>query len=282
MTKRAAFDITVNTSAMFQWLFGPSKMSPFSNSEEIRKVIESDQWQTLLQSREADNIVNVVLNCDTMANPFKHKYIIKYDSTIPANCIMTVIFPTHPIEKRRLLWTSGNLKDLSLEMNARLNESDKQLVITSGNKFYRFSGIVGTCYLVWAERINQQTLNRQDNLIAEHVPIFIEMNRQWGYRNIFIFGNTEITKLEDVQALDPFQCPIFCCETDPRKEHVRMVTTMTNSQADQITKDLVVRSLVSPSFESEPFSTEEILMTPISGRFTNFDYSGNPDDPDEH
>ncbi len=258
---------------MFTYLysfFTPSTPSPFSNSEVIKQLLETDQWQSLLLQKESEYIVDIDLSINSTRNPFQHKYIVKFDSEIPPTCNMTVLFPNHPTEKKRLLWTSGYLKDLSLAINSRLKESNRegcQLIITSGNKFYRFHGFTGTIYLVWAERINQQTLNKQDNTIAEGVPILLELNGQWGYRNIFIFGNKEITNLQDVQVLDPFQHSIFCCETDPRRENVRIVTTMTNSQADEITKDLVVRSLI---HEPEPFA-EELGISPDSSRFGRYE-----------
>ncbi len=260
---------------MFSYLysfFTPSTPSPFSNSEEIKQLLENDQWQSLLLQKESDYIVDVYLQNAVSKNPFQHKYIIKFDSEIPPNCNMTVIFPNHPVEKKRILWTNGNLRDLSLNINSRLKDSNRegcQLVVTAGNRFYRFHGFTGTIYLVWAERINQQTLNKQDNTIAESIPLLLELNGQWGYRNIFIFGKTEITNLQDAQALDPFQHSIFCCESDPRKENVRVVATMTNTQADQITKDLVVRSLIS---EPEPFA-EELEITPDSARFARYSVS---------
>ena len=144
--------------------FKQSESSPFSNSKYINQLIETDQWQILLQQGGgSDQIVEIDLNTEAV-NPFKHKYIIKYNSEIPANCIMSVIFPNHDEWKKRILWTSGDLTTLSREINDRLGK-ERELVVTSGNKFYRFRGITGTIYLVWAEYINQQNINNLEKEI---------------------------------------------------------------------------------------------------------------------
>lgn len=162
---------------------------------------------------------------------------------IPPNCIMAVIFPLHPERGKRILWTTGDLSALSFEINNRIKESGRdkaQIIVTSGNKFYRFHGNIGNIYLVWAERINQMTPDNQERPIAEDIPLLIELDRKWGYRSFFVFGNKEVTPLGDVQHYDPYQYPIFCCENDPREDEVKRVTTVSNSVADQATSELVV------------------------------------------
>lgn len=257
--KSAAFEMTVKTSIM-----GQSESSPYSNSEYIKKLVVEDQWQSIVSSNESDCLVDIQLNSEFSNNPFKHKYIIKIDSLIPHNCIMSVLFPNHPNPKKRVLWTTGNLIDLSKEINQRLSESAReglQLAVTCQNNIYRFHGILGPVYLLWAERINLQTLIREDNIIREFVPILTETNGQYSTRNVFIFGNKEVTSLKDVKLLDPIKEIVYCCETDPRKETIKQIPTLSNVEADQITKDLVVRSLVNLDNERTPFeSEEEVLM----------------------
>jgi hypothetical protein len=265
---------------------GQSESHPYSNSANVAHLIENDQWQLTIQQRQGQELQDIDLNCSVVSNPFKHKYIIKFDYQIPTNCIMALLFPNHPIEKRRVLWTSGRLEDLQREINERIRQSSRdglQLVVTSGDKFYRFYNILGTVYLVWAERINQQTLNNQENTIKEGVPMLIEMNGQHCYRNIYVFGNEQLTKLQDVQTIEPFHYNIFCCETDRRKDSVHLVPTMSNSQADQITKDPVVRTLVRMDQEPPPFSTtedNELTLVPETGKFVNYEIQ-NPDELDE-
>jgi hypothetical protein len=245
-----------------------------------------DQWQLILQQRASNDLIDIDLSCDVMNNPFRHKYIIKIDFAIPANCIMTVLFPNHPVEKKRVLWTTGNLQTLSKEINERLRQSSReglQLAVTSRDKFYRFKNVVGTVYLVWAERINMQTLNNQENTILESVPMLIELNGQYGSRNIFVFGNTELTRLHDVQLIHPFEYPIFCCEVDNRKEQVRVVSTLSNVQADLITKDPVVRTLQLHQ-EPAPFTTDnedDLVLMPVTAKATNYTIKGDPAKLDE-
>lgn len=262
--KSAAFDITVKTSIM-----GQSESSPYSNSESIKNIILEDQWQSICNGNEASCLIDVDLNSEGSDNPFKHKYIIKIDSEIPVNCIMTVLFPNHHDPKKRILWTTGTLNELSKSINARICESARQglqLAITSKNKIYRFHNILGPIYLVWAERMNVQTQMRCDNVIKTHVPILIETNGQWSTRNVFIFDNETITKLSDVKLLDPIHTNIYCCETDPRKETIRKISTISNNEAEQITNDLVVRSLVDLKNERDPFTEEEELLSLDTGR----------------
>jgi len=231
--------------------FSRSETSPFSNSKYINQLIETDQWQLLLEQGGAGSVVEIDLNTDGV-NPFKHKYIIKYNSEIPANCIMSVFFPNHSDWKKRILWTSGDLSTLSREINERLGK-ERELVVSSGTKFYRFRGITGTVYLVWAEYINQQNINNLEKEIAQQVPVLIELDKHWGYKHIYVFGNTEVTNLCDVQTFDPFMYSIFCCETDSREQIIRKIQTVTNLEADQVTKDLVDRTVVSLDNVEAPF-----------------------------
>jgi hypothetical protein len=238
--KRARFEITVRTSAP---PMGQSISSRYSNSPLINQLLETGQWEMVLDCVGGEQIVDVKLNEVARSNRFQHKYVVKYNNMIPPNCIMAVIFPLHPERGKRILWTTGDLPSLSTEINARIKESGReksQIVVTCGDRFYRFHGNIGTLYLVWAERLNHSTVNIPETLIAENVPMLIELDRKWGYKNFFIFDNTEVTALGDIQAYDPFQCPIFCCETDPREEALKRVMTVTNSSADQATSELVI------------------------------------------
>jgi hypothetical protein len=241
-SKRARFEITVTTPAA---VMGQSVSSPFSNSLATNQLIDTGQWEMMLDCVGHDAVVDVKLESGN--NPFKHKYVVKYNSMIPPNCIMTLIFPLHPDASKRILWTTGDLSALSYEINARIKESlveppKSQLVVTSGDTFYRFHGNIGTLYLVWAERLNQITVNNQNRQIAEDIPLLIELDRKWGYRSFFIFGNSEVTALGDIQKYEPFHYPIFCCETDPREEVVRKIDTVNNSHADRETSELVTVS----------------------------------------
>ena len=91
------------------------------------------------------------------------------------------------------------------------------LSISCGDKFYNFRNVLGTVYLFWAKRINEQTINRQENGINENVPVLIEKNGQHGFKNVFIFkeGNNKPTNKSDIHIHEPIGVDnIFCCEID--------------------------------------------------------------------
>lgn len=261
---------------------GQSESSPFSNTNNIKRILENDQWQGILNGNEFDGLVDIYLNSEELQNPFKHKYIVKINSEIPYNCLMAILFPNHPNQKKRILWTTGYLNSLSKEINQRLSESSRdglQLAVTAGEKIYRFYNIIGPVYLFWASRINIQTLNREENSILNDIPILIETNGQWSTRSVFIFGNTSATKLTDFQPLEPIQTILYCCESDPRKENIQIINTLTELKADELTKDLVVRTLVDMKQEQIPFA-DNLDMIPCTERFTNYNIT-DPEEPDE-
>jgi hypothetical protein len=221
-------------------------------------------------------------------NPFQHKYIVKLNSAVPRDCNMAVLFPNHPVQKKRILWTLqySSCKTLSTEMNRRLQESSREdllIAIACGNEYICFRGFVGNLYLVWAERISQQTINQHENDIGENVPILIETNGQMRYRSVYIFNTGHrVTAVRDIQWFDPFHDEIFCCETDIRKEVLEIVPTVANSYADQVTRDPVVRSIVALDEDPAPFSSEdELKMEVDSSRQLNYEIHGNPVEPDE-
>lgn len=223
-------------------------------------------------------------------NPFQHKYIVKLNSDIPRDCNMAVLFPNHPVEKKRILWTVQytSSKALNTEINRRLQESSRQdllMAIASGDTFYRFQSFVGNLYLIWAERVSQQTINKHENDIGEHVPVLIETNGQMRYRSVFIFkgGEMRATAVRDVQWFDPFHDELFCCETDMRAERRELVPTVSNSFADQVTRDPVVRSIVALDEDRPPFSEgeDDLMMEVDSSRQLEYDFPHNPAQPDE-
>lgn len=261
-----------------------SSSSPYSNAPQLQNALVNGTWPSLLL-----NSTHVVhLDNDAYANPFQHKYIVKLNSKIPPFCNMTIIFPNHPVEKKRLLWVQTySLNGLSVEINKRLGESSRDglsMAVTMGNKIIRFKGFVGNLYLVWAERVSQETINRQENRIGENVPILIETNGQMRYRNVFIFDEgqmTQPTPIKDIQWFDPFHSELFCCEADIRQFQPRLVATVSNDYADQVTRDPVVRSIINLDNEPPPFSQDEndLHLQVDSGRSLNYD--SDPKKPDE-
>jgi len=262
---------------------GQSNSSPYSIAPELQKSIVSGTWQQDLLLRAESVRLNSVSE-----NPFQHKYIVKLNSSVPRDCNMTVLFPNHPVEKKRVLWTLqySSCKTLSTEINRRLQESSRQdllVAIACGSHYFCFRGFVGNLYLVWAERVSQQTINQHENDIGEHMPILIETNGQMRYRSVYLFnGDTRVTAVRDIQWFDPFHDEIFCCETDMRREVREIVPTVSNSYADQVTRDPVVRSIVSLDEDRPPFSSEEDMVLEVdSGRQLDYQLRDNPTEPDE-
>lgn len=267
---------------------GQTESSPYANSPQLHKALVSGTWPSLVM-----NSLDVVRMDETADyNPFQHKYIVKLNSQIPPDCNMTILFPNHPVESKRLLWVQRyTLNRLSLELNARIRESARDgltVAVTSGNRVICFRGFIGNLYLVWAERVSQQTISRQENIIGEQIPLMIETNGQFRYRNVFIFDTEQkklrLTPVKDISWFEPFRNEIFCCETDSRKDELRIVSTVSNSYADQVTKDPVVRSIVTLDEDKPPFYQEEeqeLELQVDSGRLLNYEIHGDAKIPDE-
>jgi hypothetical protein len=152
---------------------------------------------------------------------------------------------------------------------------DKCLLIAYSDRIYQLINIKGKIYFLWAERINQQTLNQQENLIEEFIPLLIETNGQFIKRNVFLIPQMVLLNLKDVTVIEPIQFSLYCCDTDNRKESIHMIHTLSNSQADMITKDPVARTLITMDKEELPFTTSdeegELKIFPNTERHTGYE-----------
>lgn len=258
---------------------------PFSITDRMKSEIDTDQWhQTVVQSHGAD-IEDIDFSAEIL-NPFQHKYCIKISSSIPYNCKMAILFPYLDNYRQQLLWTSGDLNTMNRELNRRLRESARelyQMVTVAHDKYYRFVRFSGTMYLLWAERINRQTINRQENDIFVNVPIVVEMNGYHQMRNCFIFGG-QLTHLSYCQFHEPSEESVFCCEKDPRKLSIAMVPTISNDESDAVTTNKVVRTVVTLDKEPMPFGDETMVtpavIYPTTDRLVRFTGT-NPEQLDE-
>lgn len=239
-------------------------------SKETEKSIEMD---TLIPT----DIIN--LTQEIFVNPFQHKYIIKLHSCNIQTQRIYLIFPTHPAQKKRSLLVSefsSKSNVISKEINRRIQEQrgDKCILIAYADKIYQMINIKGPIYFLWAERINLQTVNQQENLIEEYVPILIETNGQFMKRNVFLIPSGELLNNKDVSIIQPIQSSLYCCETDNRKDALYKINTLSNSQADMITKDPVARTLVTMDREEMPFTTSdeegELKIIPNTERHLNY------------
>lgn len=257
----------------FTDFWSPKYPSPYSTSPQLQLELDkTDDWDKLTKDNDNVRVVTVDLSEEPYSNNFKHKYSVKLDTRISPDCNMTLLFPTHPIEKKRRL-SIVNWKHASLqkEINARLNESHKTqnvwcLGVTCRGIIYRFQGMKGNLYLLWAERVNQQTVNNQINPIHENVPLIVEMNGSGIYQGVFFFPendddpNVDI-RMPHVNALDctflePYRAGLFCLETDTQEDEIPHILVHSGSEADKITKEEVNRDLLSVDHEQIPFPSD--------------------------
>jgi hypothetical protein len=260
--------------------------SPYSNTKRIQEILQKHSW-----GRE--DCVEVNLNEQEYKNPFQHKYIIKLDKNVAPNCNIAMIFPTNPHPKHVILYlteyTTSGLNVLWKTINDRIKESvsmdQLHFIVSCGDRLYKFRGFTGTIYILWAERINLQTINiGQENDIAEYAPILVEMNGQMDFRNIFLLSEGKLLNRKDVDIIEPGDFDMWSCDTDPRQDNIKVVPTISNEMADQITRDRVVRSLIRLEKKDTPFSstTEDDVLALVqsSSRIMGFNIE-NPGRPDE-
>lgn len=228
----------------------------------LEEIIAEDQWRDLLIQNQGNQLVDVYLNSEEIySNPYKNTYVVKIKKEL--GCRVQILFPNHPDSKKRVLDSKDYKKIVpwSDEINARLEKSKKgevvQLAIVYENRMFRFHGQIGTGYLAWAERVNQTTINRQQNIIAENVPVYFELNGKMDIRNIVILprdrsfissthGHQKMypIELDTITSIFPTDTIIFSCEADMRRETTLKIKTITERKADDLTKDPVVRRLV--------------------------------------
>lgn len=257
----------------FSDFWAPKYPSPYSTAPQLQLELDkTDDWDKLTKDNDNVRVVTVDLSEEPYGNKFKHKYSVKLDTHISPDCNMTILFPTHPIEKKRRLcivrWKHAALQK---EINARLNESHKTknlwcLGVTCRGIIYRFQGMQGNLYLLWAERVNQQTINNQINPIREEVPLIVEMDGSGMYQSVFLFPPTDNDPSIDIRMphvnaadctfLEPYRAGLFCMETDTREDTIPQILVHSGSEADKITKEEVNRDLLSVENEQIPFPSD--------------------------
>ena len=261
-------------------------------SSEIEEQINNDSWQGF----HSHSKVMVDLTQTEVRNPYKHKYIIKLESTVKTgNTGITLFFPNHPKEKLRVLRVSTtyegySVNKLSAEVNRRLKDSSSRegvmLAVAYDDTYFCFKNVVGNIYLLWTERLNVQTVNLPENTIEEEpVPLLVEKNGCNTYLSIYNFKFREFMSLEDTTIHEPIDVNVFCLEMDGRKDGTRKISVLSNTMSDTITKDKLVRQLISMDNEEPPFSAglgsdSEIKILPSTARITNY-YVPEPKRPDE-
>lgn len=232
---------------------GQQQTSVYSQTEYLKQQILDDEWLS------SDDVITIDLAQDTFKNPTKNKYNIKLKSDIPSNCDMCVLFANN----RKALWTKsylGHLNTFSTELNSRIGRS-QEIRISSGDKYYKFVGFVGNLYLWWGEKVNIERINHLQNEIMENVPLLVETNGEMSVRSVYLFGLNEIVNLEDVILNEPIMYPLYCCETDFRKNNHKTIRTVTDKLVDQRIEDTVLRRLKELPEDELPFGEVEQIAT---------------------
>lgn len=231
--------------------------------KNLQLIINSDAWQDLIVRSRHMNVVDIYLNNDQKKyrNIFRHKFIIKLCDDMKKTPYLMLLFPNHPDERKRILKTSDYKEyyKLSTEINRRLKESlngeTVKMAIVYKTRIHRVRDIYGTCYMLWAERINCETMNQKQNQIAETIPVFFELNGEHTIRNVVPLlsdlVNNDAGRLTlypiattSTSLIVPTDVVLFSCEVDARKEHVKPIETISDNEADVISKDIAVRTLV--------------------------------------
>ena len=244
---RARFEIT--EKLMGQKL--STSVSPYSISQEMEQTIQNGNWTDLPTSV-------IDFGTDTYSNIFRHNYEIKLSNHVHRDQSIVLIFPHYPYKTQRILRTSEYMRCTSLtnDINERLRQSQNVLYVATGDHLYSIQGVIGRLYLVWAECIQQRTLNHQLPHIEENVPLLIETNGEYGYRSIYVLQSPECINCKNCKILDPFQKSLFCLEVNPQRESFKKIDTLSNSKADEIARTVVSRELVTMDVEDPPFPSD--------------------------
>lgn len=231
--------------------------------KNLELIINNDSWQDLIVRSRHVNVVDIYLNNDDKKYPnvFRHKFIIKLCDDITKTPHLMLLFPNHPDDRKRVMRTTDYKEyyKLSKEINTRLKESlngeTVKLAIVYKTRIYRVRDIYGTCYMLWSERINCETMNQKQNQIAEKVPVFFELNGEHTIRNVIPLlpdlvkndaGRLRLYPIvtSSTSLIVPTDVVLFSCEVDARKDHQRTIETISGREADAISKDPAVRTLV--------------------------------------
>lgn len=160
---------------------------------------------------------------------------------------------------------------MSKVANTRLRACLKrQMCVACEDSLYVFDGIEGNVYVVWAAYVNVVTPNDQETLIADRVPLFVEMDGEGRYRSVFVFPKAKDSERDDnrVACLRVIDCrflefhreSVFCLESDPRHQEPPMVTTITRDDAVELATNPVARLSVTMDNEAVPFASSDEEM----------------------
>lgn len=238
--------------------------------------------------------VDIDMSQENLMDGWKQRNTIMFNDSTSAENYFILIFPCHPDENKRVLYTYNynTIIKLNRELNKRLQESyginyvyeTVRMAVLCGNVVYKLHNLNGTAYLVWATYVNSNH-NNIVNRIVNDVPILVQMD---GY-NVFqsVLQLVPIIKPDTVvQPLNVARCKFFVPfnvflwtnEADPRDQHATRVEIASREQAvdecsDEICEDLLPTNLQE---EPEPFSQDNMVDLDSSEPYSLKLFSGTP------
>lgn len=237
-------------------------------------LITTNLWPELITQKNNKFVVDIELST---VSEKPTQYIVQLGHQLLPHIAekLTLLFPTHPDEEKRILYCQHykHYHQLGHEINQRVNNSlnaveNVKMAFIYENLIYRCRNIVGTVYLLWSQRLNVETRASQQNTIAEQIPCIIEMSGNMEIRNIVFvhettvvheYGRKRIYPIDrkQINLIIPNQVVLFPCEVDTRKDIKHNIKTLSKQQADNLTKNPVVRRFVEGiKAEEIPFQSE--------------------------
>lgn len=245
---------------------GGSYASKYTADATLSSVAKTSEWYQLLCSEQVVRVdLDEFRDEYYTLNPFRHIYSVMFNDSVPRDCQLALLFPQHPQQKKRVLFTTSysSLLKLGIEINKRVRASNQwTLYVVCGNRVFHLENISVNAYVVWCARVNQQNVNSHNNTIAAMMPAFIEMDGYGRIRSCVLLNplcaedSVIPLPLAHLTVLTPFHAPMFPCEArDDRAEneddvHQREIVTL--NENDALNK-------ATESVESKTFSVPPIV-----------------------
>ncbi len=245
--------------------------SPYTIDAELEDEIVAGHldWEVLRDNYQPTIFVDA--DRDSSDGHQSSKYRIDFNYTADPNCRLAILFPTHPVEKYRLLWTTdySDIRKLQKIINRRAQEArgtgSLVMAVGVGKTLFVIENIAGIIYLPSASAVNCINVNHVEAIVNENVPVFVEMNRYGSYRTLFVFPMEDdemrdhrmsAQDIKNFEMFEPYGAHLFCMEADPRSEKMSEINTMTHGEAEEIVRSTVDRQTVTMDYEQGPYPRE--------------------------
>ena len=251
--------------------------SPKTPSGELLEEIHEKRYYELLGSHTDRRVVDVNLATETADNTWRHTYFVVVDGKIPTDHYLVLLFPNHQDPEKQVLYTNqyGTLAKLNNEINDRLCASlmttdkaaDLRLAVVCGNQVYRMTGLQGTVFLYWAEKINRTTINQIKNTVDQCVPMLFEMDGSMRGRSFCIIqpsvsedeifnGYLESIPYVKCEFVFPRGQNFFTYEMRPEVDKRKHVRTMSREDVMKRVERQIEHSRGSVDDEELPFDDD--------------------------